>query len=220
MGKLTLNTSIYYNRSTQVFTFISEDTGETVIIGADQNNPGTQVPVIRRTPINLTSSDQYGFEFTVTYNPNKKWRMNGNFNAFKNTIKGNYNGENLDANNISWFARFNNKITLPAKIDWQTNIFYSGPSENAQTKNNAVFSMTLALSKDLFKEKASLTFNINDVFNSRKRVSTSTTSTFISNNEFQWRERSFNLSFTYRFNQKKKTERSSRDFNGENDFGG
>lgn len=219
IGKLTLNTSIYYNHSTQIFTFISEDTGDTVFIGTDENNPGTEVPVIRRTPINLASSDRYGFEFTLTYNPNKKWRINGNFNVFQNNSKGNYNGENLDANNTSWFARFNNKITLPAKIDWQTSIFYSGPSENAQTKSDAIFSMTMALSKDLFKEKASLTFNINDVFNSRKRVSTSTTSTFISNNEFQWRERSFNLSFTYRFNQKKKRERSSRDFNGEDDFG-
>ncbi len=220
MGKLTLNTSIYYNRSTQVFTFIAEDTGDTVFIGADENNPGTEVPVIRRTPINLTSSDRYGFEFTLTYSPSKKWRLNGNFNAFQNSVRGENNGENLDADIFSWFARVNNKLTLPAKIDWQTSIFYRGPTENAQTKSDGIFSMTLAFSKDLFKEKASLTFNVNDVFNSRKRISTSTTPTFISDSEFQWRERSFNLSFTYRFNQKKKRGRSQRDYNGDNEFEG
>ncbi len=220
IGKLTLNSSIYYNRSTQVFTFITEDTGDTVIIGGDENTPGTEVPVIRRTPINLTSSDRYGFEFTLTYNPSRKWRLNGNFNAFQNSVRGENNGENLDADNFSWFARLNNKITLPAKIDWQTSIFYRGPRENAQTKSDGIFSMTLAFSKDLFKEKASLTFNVNDVFNSRKRMSTATTSTFISDSEFQWRERSFNLSFTYRFNQKKKRERSQRDSNGDEEFEG
>ncbi len=220
MGKLTLNTSIYYNRSTQIFTFIAEDTGDTVFIGADENNPGTEVPVIRRTPINLTSSDRYGFEFTLTYSPSKKWRLNGNFNAFQNSVRGENNGENLDADIFSWFARINNKFTLPAKIDWQTSIFYRGPTENAQTQSDGIFSMTLAFSKDLFKEKASLTFNINDVFNSRKRMSTSTTPTFISDSEFQWRERSFNLSFTYRFNQKKKRGRSQRDFNGDDEFEG
>ncbi|MCK8524160.1 TonB-dependent receptor [Aquimarina sp. D1M17] len=217
MGKLTLNTSIYYTHSTQVFTFISEDTGDTVIIGADDTNPGTEVPVIRRTPINLTNSDRYGFEFTLTYSPSRKWRINGNFNAFQNSVRGENNGENLDADNFSWFARMNNKVTLPAKIDWQTSIFYRGPGENAQTKTDGIFSMNLAFSKDLFKEKASLTFNVSDVFNSRKRISTSTTSTFISDSEFQWRERSFNLAFTYRFNQKKKRQRSQRNFGGGDD---
>ncbi|MDY8135523.1 TonB-dependent receptor domain-containing protein [Aquimarina sp. 2201CG5-10] len=215
LGKLTLNSSIYYTHATQVFTFISEDTGDTAIIGADENNPGTEVPVIRRTPINLSSSDRYGFEFTVTYSPNRKWRINGNFNAFQNNIRGDFNGENFDADNFSWFARLSNKLTLPAKIDWQTNMFYRGPSENAQTKSEGIFSMNLAFSKDLFKEKASITFNVSDVFNSRKRKSISTTSTFISDSQFQWRERSFNLSFTYRFNQKKRKQRRQQgNFNG------
>ncbi|EZH75963.1 TonB-dependent receptor [Aquimarina atlantica] len=220
MGKLTLNTSIYYNHATQIFTFIAEDTGDTTIIGADENNLGTEVPVIRRTPINLTSSDRYGFEFTLTYNPSRKWRVNGNFNAFQNSVRGENNGENLDADNFSWFARLNNKVTLPAKIDWQTSMFYRGPSENAQTKSDGIFSMNFAFSKDLFKEKASITFNVSDVFNSRKRISTSTTTTFISDNEFQWRERSFNLSFTYRFNQKKKRQRPQRGINGDEEFEG
>lgn len=218
IGKLTLNSSIYYNRSTQIFTFISEDTGDTVLIGADEDNTGTEVPVIRRTPINLTSSERYGFEFTLTYSPSRKWRLNGNFNAFQNNVRGDNNGENLDANVFSWFARINNKLTLPGKIDWQTNIFYRGPNENAQTKSEGIFSMTLAFSKDIFKEKASLTFNISDVFNSRKRISTSTTPTFVSDSEFQWRERSFNLAFTYRFNQKKKRQRSQRNYNGDDEF--
>ncbi|WP_299251890.1 TonB-dependent receptor [uncultured Aquimarina sp.] len=209
LGKLTINSSIYYNLSTQVFTFISEDTGDTATIG-----DGTVVPVIRRTPINLSSSDRYGFEFTLTYNPSKKWRINGNFNAFQNNIKGDFNGQNFDADNFSWFARLNNKITLPAKIDWQTTAFYAGPSEDAQTKREGLLSVNLAFSKDLFKDKASLTFNISDLFNSRKRQSVSTTETFITDSEFQWRERSFNLSFTYRFNQKKKRQRSRGNLNG------
>ncbi|WP_108805407.1 TonB-dependent receptor domain-containing protein [Aquimarina sp. Aq107] len=208
MGKLTLNSSIYYNRSTQVFTFIAEDTGDTATIG-----DGTIVPIIRRTPINLSSSDRYGFEFTLTYNPTKKWRINGNFNAFQNNIKGDFNGQNFDADNFSWFARLNNKITLPAKIDWQTTAFYSGPNENAQTKSEGLLSVNLAFSKDLFKERASLTFNVSDLFNSRKRQSVSTTETFITDSEFQWRERSFTMSFTYRFNQKKKRQRSRNNFN-------
>ena len=126
---------------------------------------------------------------------------------FQSNTKGDYNGINYDADNLSWFARLNNKYTLPGKIDWQTRIFYMGPSEDAQNIRKGMFSTDLAFSKDFFDESASLAFNISDLFNSRKRQMESTTSTFYSDSEFQYRQRSFNLSFTYRFNQKKKQNR-------------
>ena len=212
-GKLTLNSSIYYTHATDVFTFITEDTGETVIIG------GTEVPVIRRSPINLATNDRFGFEFTLTYRPNKKWNVNGNLNLFQSKTRGDYNGTNFDADNLSWFARINSKYTLPGNIDWQTRIFYMGPSEDAQNKNKGMLSTDLAFSKDLFNERASLAFNVSDLFNTRKRQTTSTTPTFKSYSEYQRRQRSFNLSFTYRFNQGKKRDRDNgQRGNGGDDF--
>lgn len=200
-GKFTFNSSAYYSHATDGFSFISFDTGDT----ADVN--GEALPIIKRTPINLATEDRYGFEFTLTYNPSRKWRVNGNFNFFQNEIKGTTpNGLSLDNTNNSWFARISNKYTLPGSIDWQTNLNYRGPSADAQNTRQGVFSTTMALSKDLFKDKASIAFNVNDLFNSRKRIQTTTTPTFNAESEFQWRERSFNLAFTYRFNQKKKRE--------------
>jgi outer membrane receptor protein involved in Fe transport len=214
-GKLTLTSSIYFRHSTDIFNFISEDTGDTALVG------GSEISVIRRTPINLATNDSYGFEFTLNVRPSKKWNLNANFNLFQSETKGDHNDVSFDANTTSWFARLNNKITLPANIDWQTILFYRGPSEDAQNKREGVFSTNVAFSKDLFKERASIAFNISDVFNSRKRKQESTTSTFFSDSEFQFRQRSYNLSFTYRFNQKKKRERngngggSGEEFEGE-----
>lgn len=209
IGKITLNSSLYYARATDVFTFISEDTGDFAIVN------GTQIPIVRRTPINLATNDRYGFEFTLTYRPTKDWNINGNFNLFKSITEGFYNGFDYGAENLSWFARLNNKYTLPGKIDWQTRIFYGGPSEDAQNKRKGIFSTDVAFSKDIFKDQASIAVNISDVFNSRKRIIESFTPTFNSYAEFQWRQRSFNLSFTYRFNQQKKQQRE-RGENGEN----
>lgn len=210
-GKMTLNSSVYYQRATDVFTFVSLDIGETTIVG------GTEVPIIRRTPINLATNDRYGFEFTLTYRPSKKWNLNGNLNLFKSVTEGIYNGTDFGADNLSWFARINNKYTLPGNIDWQTRLFYRGPREDAQNKSKGIFSTDLAFSKDLLKDRASLAVNVRDVFNSRKRQSTSTTDTFISDSEFQWRQRSFNVTFTYRFNQKKRQQRGNRDSSGGGD---
>lgn len=225
-GKLTLNTSLYYTNATDVFNFItlatdnyySFETNETYNSddpNFDQINEDLELTqILKRTPVNLATNNRYGFEFTLTYKPTRKWNMNGNFNVFRSVTDGFY--ENTDF--TSWFVRFNNKYTLPGKIDWQTRMNYRGPSVDAQNKREGIFSMNFAFSKDLFNDKASLAFNISDVLNSRKRITATTTPTFNANSEFQWRERSFNLSFTYRFNQKKKRVRSGRG-NGGEDFG-
>ena len=76
---------------------------------------------------------------------------------------------------------------------------------------------SMAFSKDLFNEKASLTLNVRDLFNTAKRTMESFTDSYYSNSEFQWRKRSVNLSFTYRFNQKKKRNGRNGGDNGGDD---
>jgi len=207
-GKFTLSTSLYYSHSTDIFSFVSFETGEIAIINEQE------LPVIQRSPVNLATNDRFGYEFNLTYSPTRKWRVNGDFNLYNSITKGDFEGINLDADIISWRARLTNKYTLPAKIDWQTTLSYRGPNENGQTKSEGVFSANMALSKDLFKDKASIAINVSDLFNTRKRKSETFTPTFESYSEFQWRQRSFNLSFTYRFNQKKKRSRGDRGNDG------
>lgn len=228
-GKLSLTSSIYFQRAKDAFNFVALETDNFYIYETNQtiniNDPNFEqlnedydlVPVIKRTPINLATNDRFGLEFTLTYRPTKKWNLNGNFNLFNSSTRGDYEGQNFDADNISWFIRLNNKYTLPGNIDWQTRLFYRGPSETAQSKNKGIFSTDLAFSKDLFKDKASIAFNVRDLFNSRKRRSDNFTDTFNNYSEFQWRVRSFNLAFTYRFNQQNKRERGDRGGEGGGD---
>ena len=211
LEKITLNTSLYYNHATDVFTYISEDTGDEVVIN------GESVPVIRRGPINLAEDDRLGFEFTLTYRPSKKWNMNANFNLYRSAVKGNYKGLSYDSENLGWFVRLNNKYTLPRNIEWQTRLSYSGPTVDAINRREGIFSSNVAFSKDLFKEKASITLNINDLFNTQRRNLESTTPTFYSDGYYRWRVRSYSLSFTYRFNQAKKRSKQGQygsDFTG------
>ena len=213
LNKLTINSSIYYRFSTDVFTFISEETGDFTSDG---------IPIILRMPVNLSTNTRYGFELAFNYNPTKKWRINSSFNLFNSQTRGDFNGRNFDADNTTWFTRFSSKVTLPKDIDFQTTFFYRGPSETAQSKRDGMFSTNISFSKDLFKQKATLTVNVSDVFNSRKFSGTNFTPTTVSKSDFQWRRRSVNLAFTYRFNQKKKRQRQQRrdDNGGDEEFGG
>lgn len=203
--KFTLNSSIYYQHSINNFEFAQNE--ETRLIN------GVETLVIIRGPINLSSQDRYGFEFTANYNPFKWWKLSNSFNFYSYKTKGSYNDISYDANDVSWFTRLNSRITLPGNIDWQTRAMYRGPRKTAQSDRKGIYIINLAFSKDVFKEKATLSLNVRDLFNTRKRKSTDYTPTTISTGEFQWRERQILLNFTYRFNQKKKREKPENNYN-------
>ncbi|MFV8225691.1 TonB-dependent receptor domain-containing protein [Christiangramia aquimixticola] len=198
--KLTLTSSIYYQHETNSFERIENNVART--------------SVVRTIPVNLSSNDRTGAELGLLYNPAKWLRLNGSFNFFRFKTEGDYNGKSYDAENNSWFARFSSKVTLPAKIDWQTNAFYRGAYEGIQGTQEGILSLDLAFSKDIFNENATLSLNVRDLLNSRKRDSYTLTETYERDSEFQWRKgQNFTLSLIYRFNQKK--QRPSKRGNGE-----
>ena len=210
--KLTLTSSIYYQKETNAFERIQEATGLTTTDG---------IEIIRSLPINLSTNERIGAEIGLLYNPEKWLRLNGSFNFFQFNSEGVFNQVDYGAKNTSWFSRFSSKVTLPGKIDWQTNGFYRGPSQNAQTESKGIFSLDLAFSKDIFNDNGTIGFNVSDLLNSRKRRSFTETEFFTSDSEFQWRQRQFTLSFIYRINEKKKPNRGGQR-NGdveEEDFG-
>lgn len=210
--KLTLTTSVYYQRETDAFERIREETGEVT---------SDSIPIVRLIPINLATNERYGGEAAILWNPKKWLRINTSANVFKFVKTGEYNGTDFGASNFSWFARFNSKVTLPGKVDWQTNAFYRGADENAQTRNEGVFTLNLAFAKDIFNDNATLSFNVNDVFNSGIRRSVSETPVVISESRFQWRQRQYMVGFVYRFNQSKREasrNRSRDDFDDEGGF--
>lgn len=209
--KLTLTSSIYYQVESNSFERIQEQTGQVTSDG---------IVLLRTIPINLSTNERIGAELGMIYNPAKWIRLSGSFNFFQFDTEGVFNEVDFGARNTSWFSRFSSKITLPGKIDWQTNIFYRGPRENAQTRTKGIISLDLAFSKDVLKDKATIAINARDVFNSRKRMSFTQTPFFTSDSEFQWRERQFNMSFIYRINQKKRPERGGRRGGGDDDFEG
>jgi hypothetical protein len=214
--KFTLSTSLYYNISTDNWERIQEDTG----MLSDNGDP-----ITRRFPINLSTEERVGLEFTLNYRPIKAWNINSDFNLFNVTSAGDYTNlatkvtQNFDFENTSFFIRLNQKISLPGKTDLQINTNYRGPSQNAQTKSKGVFSMNLAASKDLFNERASLSLNFSDVFNSSISQRTTILPNFLEQySEFQWRDPQIRISFVYRFNQKKDRERKGSDTDGGEDY--
>lgn len=236
IGKLTLNSSIYYQHSVNAIQRVSRD--EIRLLD------GVNQVITIREPINLASEDRYGFELTANYNPSKKVRLSGSFNVFQQESKGVYEynkftvddtsglisstPEIQDLGNInsSWFSRFNATFSLPWDMQMQNRLSYRGPRYTAQSESKGIFSTNVAISKDLFSDKGTLVLNVSDLFNSRKWKSTNfnpnkENPTSVNYQESQWRVRQVSLNFTYRFNQKKNQERErggNEDYDGGEGF--
>jgi len=206
--KLTLTSSVYYQRETDAFQRVQE---QVFITGPG----GSQVEVIRNIPFNLATNDRTGAELGLLYNPTKWLRINGSVNFFNFSLDGEFNGVDYSQSNNSWFGRFSSKVSLPWKIDWQTNAFYRGASDEVQGRSAGILSIDLAFSKDLLNDNATISLNVQDLLNSRKRDSFTTTDFFEQDSEFQWRQRQLRVSFIYRINEQKKRDRQR---NGGEDY--
>ncbi|PLB17688.1 MAG: TonB-dependent receptor plug [Flavobacteriaceae bacterium FS1-H7996/R] len=206
--KLTLTTSVYYQHETDSFERVEENTGQQTSDGID---------IIRTIPVNLSTNKRAGGELGIMYNPEKWLRLNSSFNFFQFEKEGEFNGVDYSTKNTSWFGRFSSKISFPSSIDWQTNMNYFGPNANAQSETKGIFSIDLALSKEIFNKSATISLNVRDLLNSRKRNTLTVTEFFERENESQWRQRQINLSVIYRFNQQKQRNEKNNSNGGVDD---
>jgi hypothetical protein len=212
--KLTLNGSVYYRKETGVFTFISENTGDFVLVNE------ILVPVLRRTPINLASNKQIGLELNANFTQSKNWRLNGSLNFYESETLGEYMGITYDSKNLTWSGRLSNNLKLFSSVDWQTSFRYRAPQKTAVSERKASLYSNTAFSKDLSKDKITLTFKVNDIFETGKWRIESFNENYKSYSESNWRGgRTLELNLIYRFNQKKKQSINSGGYNDYNEGG-
>ncbi len=195
----------YYKHSNQVFDRISlvNDTGVTVSL-----------------PVNLAQSNSYGVETNFSKDLMKNLKFTGSANLYYFESNGDYENINYSAETFNWNARMSIKYSLNKLTDFQLNGMYRSPNKNTQGKSKSITTLNFAASREILKNKGTLTFAVQDIFNSRKWRSITEGANFYSESEFQWRPRQFTLTFSYRFNQDKERKRPSREGGGDMDEGG
>jgi outer membrane receptor for ferrienterochelin and colicins len=214
-----LSASTYYNSTKSPFVFFRRLSGELV----------NDVPLIIVTPINLEKTIRIGFDVNYNFGIAKWWKMNTNFNLFQIETIG--KNESLDLNNqvlvtdfglktVTWFTKINSKITLPNKIEWQTNFNFTGPQETNTGKVYAAWGLNLGFSKDVMKDKGTVAMNVSDLFNTQRRIFDSRIpNSFDSYANLLFRVRQITFAFTYRFNRQKSEKEKARPRNQENEGG-
>lgn len=166
-------------------------------------------------PENLAVEDAYGLDVTFSYSIAKWWDIDGNVNFFRSLISGEFEGNDLSADALTWFGRATSRMTVFKTLETQLRANYRAPRITPQGRNRSLYSFDLTLSKDILDKKGTLTFSVNDVLNSRRWRYLVEDTGFFSEGDFQWRPRQFTLAFSYRFNQQERRERGER-----GDYGG
>lgn len=185
-GSGSLLTSVYYRHRTEVFERITT-------IGEDG--------VSYRFPINLSTEDAWGVEFTADQRILKDLQLLGSLNLFQSSSKGVYGNQVLKSDAGAFFSRIRARWKFLDGWNYQASFFYRGPRQTTQGRRAAQSFMSSAIAKELFNGKATLSLNVRDLFNSRRHDETINELYSYSVRNFSWSSRSFSLNFRYRFSQ-------------------
>lgn len=216
IGKLMLTPNVYYSNTTDNIQRYQATLDDMSLV---------------TRPVNVGTEQRYGGDLTFTYRPWKWWNIMGNVNVFGYKTDGEITdtrtnpdtGETIsrvtsfDGEGTSWFGRLSSTFTLPASITAQLAGNYRGGQKTAQMDRKANYSVDFSLSKDLFNDRATITFNVRDVFDTRGFDVDSWGEDFAVSSENRWGVRTFNLNFTYRFNQSKRDQRKQNGQGGMDD---
>ena len=152
---------------------------------------------------NLISEKAFGVEFTSGYSLYKWWKIDLNLNFFHASIDGTNIRPDYEATTYSWFARQTSRFMLKDNFDIQLRTNYEAPQKTAQGRRKSLYYADFSMSKDVFKGKGTVNFNVLDVFNTRKNRSITQGSNFYTEGNFQQRRRQVNLTLNYRIRQAK-----------------
>ena len=211
--KVTLNSSVYYRKTTDAVSRVAIVTDETVFVN------GIETPVIRRLPINLGTNEQFGVEFNTSLRLIKGMRTYASVNLYRRIEEGSYMGISYDYDNTSWSGNFSNSYRLPLAIQSQLSVRYRGPNESSFGKSKGFLYTDLALSKEILNDNATINLRFSDLFNTAKYDYQTTTPVAVTEGLYQRREPTYTLTFTYRFRQDKNRQRIGRGSYGQESFG-
>lgn len=163
--KTNVNTTLFFKH---IYNIISTE----MIL----NDDGTTFS----TSKNLNSGLSYGFEFVVSQEITKWWKVNANYSLFRKQFEGTTTSNIFDKNNFSWTVKANSFTTLWKNLDLQISFVYNAPvitvqggeghysMGGGQGKQNEMYYFDGGAKLAILKGKASINLRVSDIFKTIK----------------------------------------------------
>jgi outer membrane receptor protein involved in Fe transport len=169
------------------------------------NNASVGPSAILNTFVNAQYQNRWGSELTLQQKAGQQLDITPTVDLQYKKVKSNVNNVDLSNEGFNWEAklivnyRIASKAPLWSKWSFQATGGYESPEVIPQGKRKEMYGVDLGLRKEFLKNKATFTFNVNDVFNSRKRGIISDTENFYQDSYRRWDVRNFRATLTYKF---------------------
>lgn len=180
--KFTFNPSVYHQFSKNTF----EDIRFT-------NSDGNLV----EQSINSGTESRIGGEISINYSPLKWLSFSGEMNYYSFEQKGVFN-----VTGKGFTARQSTRIKHLA-WNFQTNLNYQGATKSGQVDSRSEYSLDLAMGKDIWGEKATITLKAENIFDSLISRGMVNGTDYNLDYYIRYSVPRVTATFTYRFNRKK-----------------
>ncbi|MBX2905348.1 MAG: TonB-dependent receptor [Taibaiella sp.] len=163
-----------------------------------------QVGQLLSQPVNIASGTTYGLEGTARLQLTKIWDATLSGNFFTNALQigdlgPQYTALIANTGGQAWFGKVNSNLKLPKNFSLQMNGNYESKKKIAQGEQRQSYWIDLAVKKNFWNNKASLTINCSDVMKTRRFINEYTTTAYTQTINRTKETRIGNISFTYRF---------------------
>ncbi|MFW2477806.1 MAG: TonB-dependent receptor domain-containing protein [Sediminibacterium sp.] len=171
------------------------------------NNAAVDPNAILNTFINAQYTNRWGAEFTLQHKIGADFDLTPSINLQYRKVKAIVGKLDLSNQGFNWESKLIANYRFPTK---QTSFFknlslqmvgeYESMEVTAQGKSLAQYSIDMAIRKDFLKDKkASLTFALNDVFNTNRNGNIFDTDLFYQQGYNRRNVRNFRITFSYKF---------------------
>ncbi|MFD2284746.1 TonB-dependent receptor [Pedobacter petrophilus] len=182
--KVTLTSSLYFRQTNDVIQRV-------------RSSPVNGI--ITSTPQNLSRQINSGLELIGRFDLVKALNFTTNVNLYQAKFDGDERFNIPNSSGFSWNANLTANLTVVKNLSVQVRGDYRAPEVMAQGKRNAMYGIDGGAKYDFPNKKASLSFNVRDMFNTRRWSMTTEDNFTIVDFERQMQGTMGNLTFSYRF---------------------
>ncbi|MCX6166103.1 MAG: outer membrane beta-barrel family protein [Ignavibacteriae bacterium] len=157
---------------------------------------------------NMANSQTYGLELVASGSLAKWWNLNGSISYSNTQVSGSSSlGTALENSTNVWAGKLMSNFTFPKLFDVQFGYNYSGRMITATGSMDPMQSLDIAIKKDFFYKRLSLTLRASDVLNTQKFAMQSNSTDLNIQSVRRRDSRNVFLTITYRFG----TEQNQQD---------
>lgn len=204
---LTLTSSVYHRRMNDVV--------QSIISVVDESSGATFSQFQ-----NISRNETSGFEFISRFDITKFLDLMANVNAFYTSYEGSEAFGIASTDGFSWNANATVNFRILPNLSGQTRFDYRAPRIMAQGKSVENYVVDAGLRLDVLQRRASIMFNVRDLFNQRRWGGYTQTQNVYREYESRWMRRMFTVSLSYRFGMQDNQRRDENRRDDMDDFGG